>query len=89
MTGVQTCALPISWLIGPFIDAYLRVHADEVDAVRNARKMLSGLEEHLQDTMLGSLSEIFDGDAPHAAKGAAAQAWSIGEFNRVRKKLYP
>lgn len=49
--------------------------------------MLAGLEEHLRDTMLGSLSEIFDGDAPHIAKGAAAQAWSIGEFNRARRKL--
>ena len=76
-----------AWLIGPFIDAYLRVHGDEGDVIESARKMLTGLEEHLQDTMLGSLSEIFDGDAPHAAKGAAAQAWSIGEFNRVRRKL--
>ncbi|HMU32931.1 MAG TPA: amylo-alpha-1,6-glucosidase [Pyrinomonadaceae bacterium] len=76
-----------AWLIGPFIDAYLRVYGDEGDVVESARKMLSGLEEHLQDTMLGSLSEIFDGDAPHAAKGAAAQAWSIGEFNRIRRKL--
>lgn len=76
-----------AWLIGPFIDAYLRVHTNEDDVVERARKMLNGLEEHLQDTMLGSLSEIFDGDAPHAAKGAAAQAWSIAEFNRIRRKI--
>lgn len=76
-----------AWLIGHFIDAYLRVHSGEKDAVQNAKQMLAGLESHLQDTMLGSLSEIFDGDAPHLAKGAAAQAWSIGEFNRARRKL--
>ncbi|MBX3281781.1 MAG: glycogen debranching enzyme N-terminal domain-containing protein [Acidobacteria bacterium] len=76
-----------AWLIGHFIDAYLRVHSNDKDAVQNALKMLAGLESHLHDTMLGSLSEIFDGDAPHAAKGAAAQAWSVGELKRARKKL--
>jgi len=76
-----------AWLIGHFIDAYLRVHSGEANAVQNAKQMLAGLEAHLRDTMLGSLSEIFDGDAPHIAKGAAAQAWSIGEFNRARRKL--
>jgi len=76
-----------AWLIGHFIDAYLRVHSGEKDAVQHAKQMLAGLESHLHDTMLGSLSEIFDGDAPHLAKGAAAQAWSIGEFIRIRRKL--
>ena len=76
-----------AWLIGHFIDAYLRVHSGETDAIHKAKQMLNGLEEHLRDTMLGSLSEIFDGDAPHLAKGAAAQAWSIGEFKRARRKL--
>lgn len=76
-----------AWLIGHFIDAYLRVHSGEADAIHKAKQMLNGLEEHLRDTMLGSLSEIFDGDAPHLAKGATAQAWSIGEFKRARRKL--
>ncbi|KXJ98735.1 MAG: glycogen debranching protein [Acidobacteria bacterium OLB17] len=76
-----------AWLIGHFIDAYLRVNAADPQVTAKAAAMLAGLELHLHDTMLGSLSEIFDADAPHSAKGAAAQAWSIGEFARIRRKL--
>ncbi|MEW8458900.1 MAG: amylo-alpha-1,6-glucosidase, partial [Candidatus Thiodiazotropha endolucinida] len=42
-----------------------------------AQKRLEPLADHLLDAGLGSISEIFDGDPPHRATGAPAQAWSV------------
>jgi len=72
-----------SWLIGPFIDAYRRVHADDPKLDDRVTEMLSKLHLHLYDAMLGQVSEIFDGDFPHAPRGCAAQAWSVAELIRV------
>ncbi len=70
------------WLIGRFIDAYRKVHENDEAAVAN---MLSGFADHLSQAGLGQISEIFDGDAPHAPRGCPAQAWSVGELLRVMK----
>lgn len=70
------------WLIGPFVDAYRKVHSDDEAAVAN---MLSGFADHLSQAGLGQVSEIFDGDAPHYPRGCPAQAWSVGELLRVIK----
>jgi len=67
------------WLMGPFVEAHLRVH-DDRDA---ARRFLEPFEDHLRDHGLGSISEIFDSDAPHRARGCPAQAWSVAEILRV------
>ncbi|MGH7477012.1 MAG: amylo-alpha-1,6-glucosidase [Longimicrobiales bacterium] len=67
------------WLIGPFIDAWLRVHPG--DHAR-ARAFLSGLLEHLGEACIGSLSEIFDAEEPHMPRGCVAQAWSVAEVLR-------
>ncbi len=68
------------WLIGPFVDAYRKVHIDDETAIAN---MLAGFEQHLAEAGLGTASEIFDGDAPHTPRGCPAQAWSVGELLRV------
>jgi predicted glycogen debranching enzyme len=68
-----------SWLLGPFALAHYRVHGD----AGLARSFLEPIAEHLQDACVGSISEIFDGDAPHAARGCFAQAWSVGEVLRA------
>ena len=48
------------------------------------RALLGPLLRHLeQDACLGSVSEIFDGDAPHAPQGCVAQAWSVAELLRI------
>ncbi len=49
--------------------------------------MLDGLELHLAEWGLGSVSETADGDAPHAATGCPFQAWSVAELVRVRPSL--
>lgn len=71
-----------SWLLGPFITAYLRAHDNSADAKQQARAWLSSVEGHLNDAGLGQISEIFDGDPPHHPRGCIAQAWSVGEVMR-------
>ena len=68
-----------AWLIGPFIDSHLAVHGDRAQA----RRFLEPLAAHLGTAGLGSISEIFDGDPPHAPGGCYAQAWSIAELLRA------
>ena len=74
------------WLIGPFIDAWLKVHPE--DRV-GARKWLEGLGEHLSDACVGSISEIFDAEAPFTPRGCIAQAWSVAEALRCWVKTAP
>ena len=70
-----------SWLLGPFVTALVRI---EGDAGRSrARKILQGVMPHLLEAGLGTISEIFDADAPHAPRGCVAQAWSVGEILRA------
>ena len=73
-----------AWLIGPFVEAHLRVSGFSDEARNRAREMLQPLIDHLGQTGLGSVSEIFDGDPPHAPRGAIAQAWSVAELIRAR-----
>ena len=68
-----------SWLLGPFVQAHLRVYGDP----GAARSFLDPLLEHLYDHGLGSISEIFDGDPPHTPRGCIAQAWGVAEVLRA------
>jgi predicted glycogen debranching enzyme len=68
-----------AWLIGPFIDAWLRVYPDDFEG---ARKLLSGFSTHLGDACIGSISEVFDADEPFIPRGCVAQAWSVAEVLR-------
>ncbi len=67
------------WLIGPFVDAWLRVHPGEA---KNARRFLEGFVPHLGEACLGSISEIFDAEPPYTPRGCVAQAWSVAEVLR-------
>jgi predicted glycogen debranching enzyme len=67
------------WLIGPFVHAHLRVYGDR-DA---ALSFLEPLGRQIRSSGLGTLSEIFEGDAPFAARGCIAQAWSVAEVLRA------
>ncbi|MCA9204992.1 MAG: glycogen debranching enzyme family protein [Planctomycetales bacterium] len=67
------------WLIGPFIDAWLKTHPEDGEA---ARAFLEGFQDHMQEACVGSISEIFDAEAPYYPRGCAAQAWSVAEVLR-------
>jgi glycogen debranching enzyme len=68
-----------AWLIGPFIDAWLRVFPDDRET---ARHLLDGFEAHLGEAGIGSISEIFDAEPPFTPRGCIAQAWSVAEVLR-------
>ncbi len=68
-----------AWLIGPFVQAHLRVYGDPAQA----RSFLEPLFQHLEGHCVGSVSEIFDGDAPFVPRGCFAQAWSVAELLRA------
>ena len=72
-----------AWLIGPFVTAYLKVHGRTSETVRRTQDLLAPLVAHLKEACLGHVSEIFEGDAPHAPRGAVAQAWSVAELLRT------
>lgn len=76
------------WLIGPFIEAWVRTHGNDREAKRSARaKFLEPLLGHRAEAGLGHVSEIADGDAPHSPKGAPFQGWSVGEVLRMKQWL--
>jgi predicted glycogen debranching enzyme len=68
-----------AWLIGPFIDAWLKVHPEDR---AGARRFLDGFVPHLDEACVGSISEVFDAIEPYAPRGCVAQAWSVAEVLR-------
>ena len=73
------------WLLGPFVDAWMRVHPDDVEG---ARDLLAPLLRHVVGGgCVGSISEIFDGQPPYAPRGCFAQAWSVAEAARLLVRL--
>ncbi len=75
-----------AWLIGPFIDAWLKIHPEDREG---ARRFLRGFEKHLADAGVGSISEVFDAMEPYTPRGCIAQAWSIAEVLRCWVKTAP
>jgi predicted glycogen debranching enzyme len=71
------------WLLGPFIDAWFKVHPGDSEAVS---QFLSAFDKHLGEGAVGSVSEIFDAEPPYIARGCVAQAWSVGELLRCHVK---
>jgi glycogen debranching enzyme len=71
------------WFIGPFIDAWLKVHEQDF---KSAKKFLMGFEKHLGEAGIGTISEIFDAEFPYLARGCMAQAWSVAEVLRCSVK---
>ena len=72
------------WLLGPFVEAWVRVWGNTPQAKREARVcFLEPLLQHLDEAGLGHISEIADGDPSHSPRGCPFQAWSVGEAIRV------
>ena len=70
------------WLMGPYITAYIKTFGASAGR-RFAAEWLKNFQPHLYEACAGQVSEIFDGDAPHAARGCVAQAWSVAELLRA------
>ncbi len=74
-----------SFLLGAYIDALVRYRGSA--GRRQGRALLAGFAAHLREAGIGTVSEIFDAAAPHAPRGAIAQAWSVGELLRAARKV--
>lgn len=76
------------WLMGPFVEAWLRVNGNTSEMRLAARhRFLQPLLEHLKTAGLGHVSEIADADPPHAPQGCPFQAWSVGELLRLDRVI--
>jgi glycogen debranching enzyme len=72
-----------SWLLGPYAIAHQRVFGN----AEHALAILEQIAPHLADACVGSISEIFDAEPPHAPRGCFAQAWSVAELLRAWHEL--
>lgn len=73
-----------AWLIGPFIDAWLRVYPERRE---EARGFLAAFATGLGEACIGSISEVFDAEEPHTPRACVAQAWSVAEVLRCHALL--
>jgi len=72
------------YLIGAFVESYLKVHGSNKQSRRKATEFIRPLLDHLtSDGCLGQICEVFDGDSPGRPKGCIAQAWSVAELIRA------
>ncbi len=71
------------WLLGAYVKAYRKVHNYSKDSREAMRVLIEGFDTHLETAGLGTISEVFNGDYPHAPGGCIAQAWSVAEILRA------
>ncbi|MFT3784629.1 MAG: amylo-alpha-1,6-glucosidase [Tepidisphaeraceae bacterium] len=75
------------WLIGGFLEAYLRVNARSAEAKEQAKRWLTPLVQSMEEGCLGSISECFEAQPPHRPVACYAQAWSVAEALRLAIEL--
>jgi predicted glycogen debranching enzyme len=73
-----------AWLIGPYIDAALKIPGTNRGQLRD---LLAGFDLHLDEACVGQISEVFDAEAPFLPRGCVAQAWSVAEVLRCWLKV--
>ena len=69
------------WLYGPFCEGWLKVYGKQ--GVQKVKNLIFGLEAVMNEHGISTISEIYDGDPPHAPQGSISQAWSVGEVLRI------
>jgi glycogen debranching enzyme len=79
------CVWP--WLIGPFLDAYLKVNKRSPESQEQSRHWLQPLIARMDEFCIGQIHEICEGNPPHRPVGCPAQAWSIAEVLRLAVEL--
>jgi predicted glycogen debranching enzyme len=73
------------WLLGPFCEGWLKVYGKQ--GVQKVKNLIYGLEAVMNEHGISTISEIYDGDPPHAPQGSVSQAWSVGEVLRIMDLL--
>ena len=74
------------WLTSHFVEAYLKIHPRE-EALPFVTSLYQGFESTMREHGISSISEIYDGQVPHEARGAISQAWSVAELIRMKKLI--
>jgi predicted glycogen debranching enzyme len=76
------------WLMGPFVEAWVKVRGGTAEAKAEARaRFIAPLRQHLAHAGLGHVSEIADAEPPHQPRGCPFQAWSVGELLRLERAV--
>jgi predicted glycogen debranching enzyme len=76
------------WLLGPFVEAWVRVRGGGAEARAAAsERFVAPLHAHLREAGLGHVSEIADAEPPHTPRGCPFQAWSLGELLRLERRV--
>jgi glycogen debranching enzyme len=73
-----------AWLIGPYIDAELKLPKADRSGLRD---LLAGFDQGLEQACVGQISEVFDAEQPFLPRGCVAQAWSVAEVLRCWLKV--
>ena len=63
------------WLIQFFVEAYLKIH--KRGGLPFVKQILEDFEDDITEHCIGTMSEMYNGNPPHRAKGAISQAWSV------------
>jgi len=71
------------WLLGHFVEGLLKVTSDRRKVLEIVNPCLIALQQHLQESGIGAISELFVGDHPHNPDGCISQAWSVVELLRL------
>jgi len=74
------------WLLGPFAEAYLKLH--KKTGVSKIKRILGGMEKEMHSHGIGSIAEIYDGNPPHQQRGSISQAWNVAELLRIRDLIH-
>lgn len=73
------------WLLGHFVEGYLKIYG--VSGIPFVKSVFYKFEEVMTEHGIGTISEIYDGDPPHTARGAVSQAWSVAELLRIKDMI--
>ncbi|HNZ80502.1 MAG TPA: glycogen debranching enzyme N-terminal domain-containing protein [Bacteroidales bacterium] len=74
-----------AWLIGPYVEAYLKVH--KIRGLNFAERIIYGFEDDLTDRGIGTISELYDGNPPYWGRGAVSFAMSVAEILRMKQMI--
>ncbi len=69
------------WLLSHFVEGYLAIHGKS--GLSLIKSLHEGFESVMTEHGIGTISEIYDGDPPHTARGAISQASSVAGLLRI------
>ncbi len=73
------------WLIGHFGEAWLKLYGK--GGLQLIEDIFDGFEETMLEAGIGNISEVYDGDPPHHARGGISQAWNVAELLRLKNLI--